>query len=59
MSKDYGNLEKTGDSEVDFHHAMELLEQANQSKNQIPKEEEKENSGWSKFVNFINPFKCG
>ena len=59
MSKDYGNNEKADNSQVDFHQALELLEQANQSKNQIPKEEDKDASGWSKFVNFMNPFKCG
>ena len=59
MTNDYGNMEKNDNSQVDFHQALDLLEQANQSKNQIPKEEDKEPSGWSKFVNFMNPFKCG
>merc|ERR1711879_129149 len=35
ISKDYGNMEKIDNSQVDFHEALELLEQANQSKNQI------------------------
>jgi hypothetical protein len=59
MSRDLGNLENKENSQIDFHQALDLLEQANRSKNQISKEEEKEPSGWSKFVNFMNPFKCG
>ena len=48
---------------MEFHRALELLEQANQNRNQlvlIKNEKEDTNStGWSKFISFINPFKCG
>lgn len=48
------------DNQVELHRALELLEQANQGKNKIQKEQiEESQSGWTKFVNFINPFKCG
>lgn len=48
------------DNQDDFQKALELLEQAKESKNQVPKEEIIDNtSGWTKFINFLNPFKCG
>ena len=51
------------DNQMEFHRALELLEQANQNRNQlvlIKNEKEDTNStGWSKFISFINPFKCG
>jgi len=60
MSRDFG-FDKLSENQSELHSAMELLEQANQSKNdQFGKENKDDNmSKWEKFINFINPFKCG
>jgi hypothetical protein len=58
MSKDYGNI---GDNQIELHRALDLLEQANESKNNgVGRDSKEENSSkWEKFINFFNPFKCG
>jgi hypothetical protein len=39
--------------------AIELLEKANETKQLIHYEEPKEGGFWGRFVNYLNPFKCG
>jgi len=62
LSRDYGNFDKSAENKVELHSALDLLEQANESKNnQAANRESKEDntSKWDKFLNFLNPFKCG
>lgn len=39
--------------------AIEILEKAQENKNEIHKEDKQENGFWNKVANFMNPFKCG
>ena len=58
----YGNFDIFDENKVELHSALDLLEQANESKNNqgaIKEPREDNTTKWDKFINFINPFKCG
>jgi hypothetical protein len=40
--------------------AIDILEKAQQSKHEIQRKDPEEGkTGWNKFMDFMNPFKCG